>query len=409
MPEFRYQGRDKEGKTVSGVLEGASEAVVAQRLRDMGYYVTELEAARGGLPFSWSAVSGRGGKGGRVGLKDLALFTRQLAVILKSGLTLANALAALEGQTENARLRAVIASLRSDVEAGTSFADALRSQAAIFRPIYVNSVMAGEAGGNLDTVLARLASSLERDLELTQKVKSAMYYPIAVACIAILLIGGMLVFVLPTFTSMFADSGMQLPLPTRIIMGLSLAVRRYGLFILLALVAGIWGAVRLLQRPDVRREWDQLQPQLPVVGRLVRQIIVARFSRTFATLLGAGVPLLESLRISAEVVGNAVVQEQIAGVADGVRQGENLAAPLGRIKVFPPLLSQMVAIGEEAGTVEVMLTRIADMYDTEVDQTVRGLTSLVEPLIILVLGGGIGFIVASVFLPLVGMVQAVGG
>jgi len=159
----------------------------------------------------------------------------------------------------------------------------------------------------------------------------------------------------------------------------------------------------------VRREWDQLKPQLPVVGKLVRQIIVARFSRTFATLLGAGVPLLESLRISAEVVGNAVVQEQIAGVADGVRQGENLAAPLGRIKVFPPLLSQMVAIGEEAGTVEVMLTRIADMYDTEVDQTVRGLTSLVEPLIILVLGGGIGFIVASVFLPLVGMVQAVGG
>ncbi|MEW5935203.1 MAG: type II secretion system F family protein, partial [Bacillota bacterium] len=169
------------------------------------------------------------------------------------------------------------------------------------------------------------------------------------------------------------------------------------------------GAARLLRGPDVRRSLDELKPKLPVVGKLVRQMIVARFSRTFATLLGAGVPLLEALRIAGEVVGNVVVQEEIATVAEGVKRGENLAVPLSRIRSFPPLLSQMVAIGEEAGSVETMLTRIADMYDLEVDQTVRGLTSLVEPLIILVLGGGIGLIVASVFLPMVSMVQALGG
>lgn len=402
--EFRYRGRDRVGNPVSGVLEAASETLAVKRLRDMGYYISQLEAERE----RWQ-LGGLFSQQPRVGLRDLALFTRQLAVVLKSGLNLATALGALEKQTENARLRSIIATLRGDVESGMSFASALQQHGSVFRPTYVNSVMAGETGGDLDGVLARLASSLERDLELTQKVKSAMYYPIAVACIAVLLIGGILVFVLPTFTAIFAESGMPLPLPTRMVIGLSVGLKKYALLILIVLAALVIGAGRLLRRPDVRRSLDELKPKLPVVGKLVRQMIVARFSRTFATLLGAGVPLLEALRIAGEVVGNVVVQEEIATVAEGVKRGENLAVPLSRIRTFPPLLSQMVAIGEEAGSVETMLTRIADMYDLEVDQTVRGLTSLVEPLIILVLGGGIGLIVASVFLPMVSMVQALGG
>ncbi|MEW6082257.1 MAG: type II secretion system F family protein [Bacillota bacterium] len=403
MTEFAYRVRDKQGRPSTGSIQASTEKEAVQQLRTMGYTVTALTAKRMGASESLSRLKGT--KLGGVRLKDLAVLTRQLSAVLSAGLTLAVALDSLSKQTGNMALKQVLEDVRLGVSRGSSFSEALSKHPRVFSALYINSVLSGEAGGSLDSVLDQLAKSLESDLELTNKVRSALYYPATVIVVAIILVVVMSIFILPTFVDMFVSSGMELPFLTRILVKGVQGFRVWGpLIFAVLLLMGVLARL-ILKDPRARRYLDRLFLRLPLLGILIRQVLVARMSRTLAMLLSAGVPLMSSLRITAEVVRNSRCQEALAEVAEAVQRGEGLGPALSRHDVFPALLGQMVTIGEETGAVEDMLNRLGDMYEIEVEATVRGMTSLIEPAIIIVLGVGIGFIVAAIFLPLVNMIN----
>lgn len=394
---FRYRARDASGRSREGTVDAPDQQVVAARLREMGMTPLVIEEqATTGLKREIT-LPGRGGK--KVKLKDLAIFSRQFATMIASGLTLLRSLNILAEQTENPALAKIIQEVSSAVETGKSLSEALEAHEE-FPKLYVAMVRAGETAGTLDDVLLRIASTLETDLALRKKVKSALTYPGVVLALAVMLTIVMLLFIVPTFVGMFEQLGGTLPLPTRTLLFMSKTVRTFW-FLLVLVPVGAWrGYKRARKDPRVRARLDALKLKLPVFGNLFHKLAIARFTRNLGTLLHSGVPILLALEITADTVDNAVISRGVDDVRTAVKEGESVAKPMSKHEVFPPMVVQMTAVGEETGAMDEMLGRIADFYDREVEATTESLTSALEPIMIAVLGGIVGSMVIALYMPM---------
>ena len=399
---YTYKVRDKQGNVVEGSLEADSTTLVANKLRQMGYVPLAIDKkATGGVKKELHLLKPK------AKIKDIAVFSRQFATMINSGMSLLRALNILEEQTESKFLTGVIAEVRHDVEKGASLSQALARHPKTFNRLYVAMVRAGETGGVLDTVLLNLASTIEKQVELRQKVKSAMTYPVAVLALVLLIVTAMIIFIVPMFKVLYADLGGTLPLPTRLLLFISgIAVKALPVVIVGQIVA-VWGFKRWIATEKGRGIWDRFKLRIPVFGKLVHLTALVRFSRTLASLLRAGVPILESLEITADTVGNDVARKAVRDAQDGVKQGEGLAQRLAAHEIFPPMVVQMVAVGEETGAVDTMLDKIAEFYEQEVEATVDALTSLLEPLLICVLGGAVGSMVVSLYMPMFNIIKLI--
>jgi type IV pilus assembly protein PilC len=400
---YKYTVRDKGGKTVDGTLEGDSKEAVSARLRQMGYVIVSLEEG-GGLVASMGQI--RFGTG--VKPKAITIFARQFSTMINAGLSLTKCLTILGQQTESEGLRIVIAQVGKDVEAGQSLSDSMSRHPKIFPPIFTNMVRAGETGGVLDEVLGRVADHFEREQQLKAKIKSAMTYPIAMGGLVLLILAAMMIFVVPVFQDMFKSMGGQLPLPTQILVDISVGIRGLpGLIFVIAVTGGTmlfrwWRATE-----SGRFIWDSIKLRMPVFGQLVRKIALSKFTRTFGTLVSAGVPILSALEIVGATSGNAVVEAAVKKIRSAIKEGETIAKPLSEAPVFPSMLVQMIAVGEETGALDAMLNKIADFYDEEVSTAVDGLTSLIEPLMMATMGLIVGGIVIALYMPMFNIITLV--
>ncbi|WP_082473889.1 type II secretion system F family protein [Curtobacterium sp. Leaf261] len=395
---FDYRGRDTAGKIVKGKLDAASEGAAVARLRTMGVSPISLAEAKAGTGLQ-SEIKIPGFEKG-VGLKDLAIMARQASTMLSSGLSLLRALSILADQTESKKLKDIIGKVRDEVERGVSFSDAVAKYPVDFPPIMINMLRAGETGGFLDKAMDSIATNFEKEHKLRSTIKSAMTYPVVVLVMSLVAVVVMLVFIVPIFQNMFASLGGQLPLPTLILVYASHAMRWVGPLLAVVIIVG-WLWYRANKNTDrVRGFLDPLRLRLPVFGALSKKIVIARFARNFSNMIGAGVPILQALKIVGEVSNNFVVQRALERVAESVRKGESIAGPLARESVFPTMVSQMVAVGEDAGSLEVMLEKIAIFYDAEVESTTESLTSLIEPLLIAFLGVVVGGMIVALYLPI---------
>lgn len=395
---YAYKGRDSAGKIVKGRLDAASETAVATRLRSMGLSPVSIDASKEGTGLS-KEISIPGFTKG-VSLKDLAIMSRQMATMIAAGLSLLKTLTILADQTESKPLAKILAEVTSDVEAGTSLSDSLNKHATSFPPIMINLVRAGEIGGFLDDSLETIATNFESEVKLRATIKSALTYPVIVLVMAIVAVAAMLIFIVPIFKGLFESLGGTLPLPTQMLVWLS-SIMIYVAPILI--VGGIafsvwWKANKNTER--VRKVVDPIKLKLPVFGLLFKKLAVARFSRNFSSMIGAGVPILQALNIVGETSGNWVVEDSLKHVADSVRQGKSIAEPLAQRAVFPTMVTQMISVGEDAGALEQMLSKIADFYDQEVQSATEQLTAMIEPLMVAFLGIVVGGMIVALYLPI---------
>jgi type IV pilus assembly protein PilC len=405
MPTFAFSGRTRSGETVTGERVGDTMDAVVAALRREQILVTRIQPAQ-----ARAAAPRRKGKSKAPPAKNLAVFTRQFSVMIDAGLPLVQCLEILGTQEEDKNFAEVILQVRADVEAGASLADAMKKHPKVFDALYANMIAAGEAGGILDGILKRLAAYIEKAVKLKGQVKSAMVYPVAVIVIATLVVAAILWKVIPTFAALFAGLGAELPLPTRIVIAASNFLVRYMLFVVIGVAAIVFAVKRYYATPGGRRVIDELLLKMPVLGPLLRKIAVARFCRTMATLLASGVPILDGLEITARTAGNAVVEDAIMTTRKSIERGETIAAPLKQTGVFPPMVVQMIGVGEATGALDTMLSKIADFYEEEVDAAVAGMLTLLEPLMIALLGGIVGGIVIAMYLPIFGLIaQLTGG
>ena len=395
---FRYRAQDSTGRAREGTVEGPDLQVVAARLREMGMTPISIDEQKTtGLKREITLPGIGGGK--KVKLRDLAVFSRQFATMIASGLTLLRSLNILTEQSENPRLSEVIGRVATAVEGGKSLSEALADHDE-FPKLYVAMVRAGETSGTLDQVLLRIADTLEKDLALRKKVTSALTYPGVVLVLAVLLTIAMLLFIVPTFVEMFETLGGALPLPTRVLLAMSAAVRKLWFLLFLVPVAAWQGFKRARKKPAVRARLDAFKLKAPVLGPLFHKLALARFTRNLSTLLHAGVPILLALEITSDTVDNAVISRAVVDVRAAVKEGESVAKPLSGHPVFPPMVVQMAAVGEETGALDEMLGRIADFYDREVDATTESLTAALEPIMIATLGGIVGSMVIALYMPM---------
>jgi len=399
---FAYSGRTRAGQNVAGERVADSMDAAVAALRREQVLVTKIAAAKARAE---APVKAAGKLGKKASAKSLAVFTRQFSVMIDAGLPLVQCLDILGSQEEDKNFAAVILQTRSDVEGGASLADAMRKHPRTFDPLFSNMVAAGEAGGILDTILKRLATYIEKAVKLKGQVKSAMIYPTAVICIAALVVGVILWKVIPTFAQLFAGLGAELPLPTRVVIWMSESLVSY--FPALAVVAVAVGwAFRTYYRTDGgKRVVDGVMLRLPILGDILRKIAVARFCRTLATLISSGVPILDGLEITARTSGNSVIEDAVMTTRKSIERGETIAAPLKETAVFPAMVVQMIGVGEATGALDTMLAKIADFYEEEVDTAVAGLLTLLEPVMIALLGGVVGGIVIAMYLPIFDLIS----
>ncbi len=392
---FEWSGKTARGAVESGEITADSREEVIAQLRKRNITATivkpkEKKKSLAELSF-----------GGGVGDKDIVIFTRQFATMIDAGLPLVQALEILSTQVENKFLGKTLAAIKSDVESGSTYADALRKHPKVFSELYANMVAAGESGGILDTILNRLAAYIEKAMKLKKKVKGAMVYPAVVSSIAVLVIAIIMIFVVPTFSKMFASLGGTLPLPTLLIIKASHFIAGMGglTVLVVAILAGV-AFVQIRKKEAGKKATDGIFLKLPIFGMILRKVAVAKFTRTLSTLIGSGVPILDGLEITAKTAGNKVIEYAVMDVRSAVSEGKTLAEPLMKSKVFPPMVTHMIAVGESTGALDVMLGKIADFYDDEVDNAVANLTSMMEPMLMVFLGGTVGFIVVAMYLPI---------
>lgn len=398
MPVFTYKARTPSGKTVQGEMEVNQKRTVVDRLKDKRLIVLDVsEKEESSLMKSLEKINPFSG---RVKEKDLVVFSRQMATLVSAGVPIVRGLSILTEQIENPYFRDIVDKIREDIESGEAIAEAMEKHPDAFDDLFVNMIKAGELGGILDVILERLADYLESASELKGKVKSAMVYPAVISFIAVAVTIFLLVAIIPTFEEVFASFGQELPLPTQILLGISDLLRKYILFLILGFVAVGWGVWRYYKTETGREKIDSLLLNVPIFGVLLRKTAIARFTRTFGTLVKSGVPILEALETVAKTSGNKVIEGTILDAREAIREGENIADPLQESGVFPPMVMQMISVGEETGNLDLMLTKIADFYDSEVDTAIDGLTSMIEPLVIVVMGVVIGAIVIAMFLPI---------
>jgi type IV pilus assembly protein PilC len=400
MPSYEWKGRDRDGNPQTGVLIGDSKEAVIAALRRQQIVVTTVKEK--GKEIALPKF------GGGIKSKDIAVFTRQFSVMIDAGLPLVQCLDILGQQQENKAFQKVILQVRQDVEAGSSLAEAMRKHPQAFDDLYVNMVAAGEAGGILDTILQRLAAYIEKSVKLRSQVRSALVYPVAVVTIAIIVVYIILWKVIPVFATLFEGLGSQLPFLTQMIVNLSRFIGNSWVLILLVVVGTIFAVRQYYQTDAGRYQIDKILLKSPVIGQLLRKIAVARFCRTLATLLSSGVAILESLDITARTAGNAVLEEAIFTVRKEVEEGKTLAEPLARTEQFPPMVCQMISVGEQTGAMDTMLSKIADFYEDEVDAAIEGMMALLEPVMIAFLGVVIGIIVVAMYLPMFSLISQIG-
>jgi type IV pilus assembly protein PilC len=393
---FAYSVRDRAGKLQSGTLEAETSAVVATKLKGMGLAPVSITETNVGMKRELKIP----GLGGSVKLKDLAIFSRQFATMINSGLSLLRSLTILCDQTENKKLTEVLREVRGDIESGTSLSGAMSKHPAVFPLLMVNMTKAGEVGGFLDSVMLQIAENYEADVRLKGKIKSAMTYPTVVFIMAMLAVTGMLLFIVPVFAKMFDSLGGELPAPTRVLVFLSKALKLAAPFLIGGLI-GFTVLWRKFKRHDrVRNIIDPMKLKTPVFGKLFQKIALSRFSRNLGTMMSSGVPILQSLDIVADTTGNIVLARAVRDVQESVRSGESLSKPLESHKVFPPMVVQMMAVGEDTGALDTMLGKIAEFYDQEVEATTEALTALIEPLMIAFLGAIIGSMIVAMYMPI---------
>jgi type IV pilus assembly protein PilC len=400
MPVFEYTAKNATtGQILKGTYDAPNRDELIGHLRKNRLLLVSLREASRDIKISLP--------GGGVGTRDVVIFTRQFATMINSGLPLVQSLNILAQQTENQKLKDTTKAVVFDVEAGNTLADAFGKHPTVFPPLYVNMVAAGEAGGILDTILLRLATFLEKNDKLIRKVKSAMIYPGVILTVAMGAIVILLVFVIPVFQDMFASVSMELPLPTRIVIGLSDFLQSFWWALLLAIGGGIFGLKQFYGTSQGRRRIDGFLLAFPVLGDVLRKSAVSRFTRTLGTLISSGVSILDGLEITAKTAGNAVIQDAIMASRSSIAGGDTIAAPLEKSGVFPPMVISMIAVGEQTGGLDEMLSKIADFYDDEVDVAVGGLLSLMEPVMILFLGVIVGGMIIAMYLPIFGMMQTI--
>lgn len=405
MPTFAWTGRTRDGKSTKGTIEAASEAAVSATLRRQGIQANKVKEAGKGL----NADINIGFLKPKIKTKDIVVFTRQFATMIDAGLPLVQCLEILSSQQENKTFKEVLVEVKADVESGSTFADALKKHPKAFNELYVNLVAAGEVGGILDVILNRLAAYIEKAQALKKKVKSAMTYPATIVGIALVVISVILIYVIPAFEKMFADFGGALPAPTQIVINLSNFIQDYILAIIIAIVLAIFGFKKIYATNKGRDKLDNWALKLPVFGILIRKVAVAKFSRTMATMISSGVPILDGLEIVRKTAGNRTVEKAIGKVRSSISEGKTIAEPLKQSGVFPPMVCQMIEVGEQSGALDTMLSKIADFYDEEVDDAVGNLTAMMEPLLMLFLGTTVGGLVIAMYLPIFKLAGTVGG
>jgi type IV pilus assembly protein PilC len=405
MPKFSWEGKTRTGVMQKGDMEAASEAAVTALLRRQGIQPARIKERGKGLDIEIKLP----GFKPKITTKDLVVFTRQFATMIDAGLPLVQCLDILGRQQDNKTFKQILVQVKESVESGSTFAEALKKHPKAFDDLYVNLVAAGEVGGILDTILNRLAAYIEKALKLKKKVKSAMTYPTTIIGIAFVVIAVILIFVIPAFEKMFADFGGSLPMPTQIVINMSNFIQSYILVIIGGIVLFIAGFKRFYRTPKGRELVDDVALKLPVMGILIRKVAVAKFTRTLGTMISSGVPILDGLDIVAKTAGNKTVEKAIYRVKQSISEGKTIAEPLEKSGVFPPMVCQMIAVGEQSGALDTMLNKIADFYDDEVDDAVGNLTAMMEPLLMLFLGTTVGGLVIAMYLPIFKLAGAVGG
>ncbi|HVL32843.1 MAG TPA: type II secretion system F family protein [Actinomycetota bacterium] len=400
---YAYKVRDRSGKLIEGKLEADNQAMVAGRLKEMGYAPLRIVEERQSLGKKEISLPW----GNRIKPKDIAIMSRQFATMINSGLSLLRALNILAEQTENPKLGSILGDVRSDVERGQSLSASMAKHPKAFSRLYVAMIRAGESGGTLDSTLLRMAETLEKEVALKHKIKSAMTYPVVVFFLVLIIVTAMLLFVVPMFNSLYEDLGGTLPLPTRVLIGASNILKMLTPFLVPLAIAGAWLFRRWIATAKGRAIWDAFKLKVPIFGTLVHKTALSRYSRTLAALMRSGVPILQSLDIVKETVNNAVVARAVSNVQASVKEGSSVAKPLEQETVFPPMVVQMMIVGEETGALDDMLEKIAEFYDQEVDATVEALTSLIEPVLIAVMGVVVGGMVVALYMPMFNIINLI--
>lgn len=402
MPQtYDYKVRDKTGSLVTGQLMGDSESLVLQRLREMGMTPVQVKKHSDGVKMEINL------RPGHVKLKQISIFCRQFATMVNSGLPILRALSILGDQTESKELSKILLQIRADVEGGSSLSAAMGKHPKAFNDLFVSMVKAGEAGGLLDRVLLQLADQIENEVELRRKVKSAMTYPVVVVALVFLILTAMLLFVVPQFETIYGQLGGELPLPTKILLMASDGFRTYWWLIGMIGVGGWFALGRYKKTDSGRARIDAIKIRVPVFGPLFHKVAIARFASTASMLLRAGVPILQSFDIVKDTVNNKVISRAVDDVKNSVREGESIAKPLSKHAVFPPMVVQMMAVGEETGAVDTMLEKVSEFYNSEVSASVDALTSLIEPLMIAVIGGAVGAAVIALYMPMFNIINLI--
>ena len=400
---YQWVAETKKGRRLKGEIEAASEQIAQTQLRKRNLKILKLKPKPKDLFENIAFMQPK------VTNKDIVIFTRQFSTMIDAGLPLVQGLNILADQAENPTFRGILKQLTRDVEGGSTLAEAMKKHPKVFDDLFVNLIAAGEVGGILDTILQRLAIFIEKAEDLKSKIKGALTYPIVVIAIAIIVIAVILIFVIPVFQDMFASFGQALPVPTQVVVKLSEILKSKAHIILGVIIALVIIYKQYSKSKSGRRSIDSLSLKLPIFGNLLKKTAVARFTRTLGTMMSSGVPILDSLEIVAKTAGNVIIEEIILEVRGAIAEGQTIAEPLSENDVFPGMVIQMIAVGEATGALDTMLNKIADFYDKEVDAAVDALTSMLEPLLMLFLGGSIGGIVVAMYLPIFSMAGAVGG
>jgi len=405
MATFAYRAMDAKGAATSGQMDADNKAAVSAALRNKGLTIVDITEVKTSLAKIDVMAPLQ-----RIKPKDLTIFSRQFATMISSGLAMMRALAVLEEQTENKKLATIVGQIRADVESGIALSDALAKHPKTFSRLYVSMVRAGEIGGVLDEVLNRLATQLEKDDAIRRAVKSAMVYPVMIGSFAIIVLIGMVLFLIPIFASMYKDMGnAKLPMLTRIMVTASNTMRSWKGAVVVAVIIGAIILLRRLKRtPAGTMLWDRMKLRIPMgIGEIVRKMAVARFSRTLGTLVAAGVPILQAIEITGQSAGNVVIEKAMEKVQGSVKEGQTISGPLESVSVFPEMVVQMLAVGEETGNLDTMLNKVADFYEDEVNASVKSLTSILEPIMMLGVGALVGTVVISMYLPIFNMMNVV--
>ena len=402
MATFVYKVRDRTGKIFTGSMEGENRSAVVSRLREMDYFITSINEKRQGFALLKEITLFK-----KIKLRDLTIFYRQFATMVNAGLTLVSSLDILIEQVENKALSEAIKLVKSDVESGSTLADALAKQPQIFSELYISMVRAGEIGGVLDEILNKIADLMEKEFALRQKIKSAMSYPSFVAGAAVIMVIFMLTFILPQFVGVFKQFGGELPALTQFFVTLTYLFNKYWYIFFAVFAALVAAFLAYIKTPNGKLYFDKFKLNVPIFGEINRKGAVARFTRILGTLIKSGVPILEALQVSSNAIGNLVVSSAVLGAKTKIKEGQSISGPLATSGVFPPMVTQMIMVGEESGELEEMLVNVAKFYDEEVDRSVEKLTAIIEPLLMAFIALTVGVMIIAMYLPIFGMVNLI--